>query len=268
MSWRTGAPAWLHGDLRMRAILTYHSIDGSGSPISVDGGTFQGHMEWLAEGPVRVMSLGDLMSDPGGEDAVAITFDDGFVNLETEAAPVLADHGFTATVYVVSEHAGGTNAWGGKEQPGIPVLPLLDWEGVGRMMELGLSVGAHTRTHSALTQMGTAQLDDEITGSGDRILERTGTRPSSFAYPYGAWNREAAERVAASYAWGVTTGLRTLREDAADPPSLLPRLDAFYFRRPGQLEAWGSPGFRWRLRARAGARRMREVMKPAGGRRQ
>lgn len=222
-------------------------------------------MKWLSGGPVRVMALEDLVSDPGGEDAVAITFDDAFVNLETEAVPVLSGYGFTANFYVVTDHAGRTNSWGGKAQPGIPVLPLLDWEGVGRVMETGLGVGAHTRRHAMLPGLNPAELDDEISGSAERIAEQTGKRPTSFAYPYGAWNREVAERVAASYDWGMTTELRTLREDPVDNQALLPRLDAFYFRRPGQLEAWGTAGFRWRLRARAGARRIREAVMPAGG---
>lgn len=265
MWWRTSAPAWPRGESPVRAILMYHSIDSSGSPISVDARTFRSHMEWLARSQVRVMELGKLLGEPGDGDAVAITFDDGFVNLETEAAPVLADYGFPATVYVVTDHAGGTNAWGGKAQRGIPVIQLLDWEGVGRMMELGFTVGAHTRTHPALSRVGAAQLEDEVGGSGERILEQTGVRPDSFAYPYGAWNRAAADAVARSYAWGVTTDLRPLRDEPDQSPALLPRLDAFYFQRPGQLEAWGTTGFRWRLRARAGARRIRETLKPAAG---
>ena len=38
----------------MRAILTYHSIDESGSPISVDPDAFRRHVRWLASGRVRV----------------------------------------------------------------------------------------------------------------------------------------------------------------------------------------------------------------------
>ena len=62
----------------MRAILTYHSIDPSGSPISVSPAAFRRHIEWLASGRVRVVRLEELMRLPAGEDAVALTFDDGF----------------------------------------------------------------------------------------------------------------------------------------------------------------------------------------------
>ena len=53
----------------MRAILTYHTIDDSGSPISVSPAVFQTQVQWLAEGPVRVLSLEDLVSASPEDDA-------------------------------------------------------------------------------------------------------------------------------------------------------------------------------------------------------
>ncbi len=248
----------------MRAILMYHSIDATGSPISVDPATFRAHVAWLARGPVRVLSVAALAAAREDEDAVALTFDDGFASLETEAAPLLADHELPATVYVVPGAVGGTNAWGGRDAPGIPTLPLLDWDGIGRVRENGMEVGAHTRTHRRLPGLPGAALEDEVAGSGEAIAAATGARPATFAYPYGAYDGAAARSVAAHYEWGVTTDLRPL--GARDDAALLPRLDAWYFRRPGRLEAWGSARFRWRLRARGAARRVRETFRPAGGR--
>jgi len=64
----------------MRAILTYHSIDESGSVISVSESVFRGHVTWLARSAVRVVSIDTLMHLPADANAVALTFDDGFVN--------------------------------------------------------------------------------------------------------------------------------------------------------------------------------------------
>jgi hypothetical protein len=61
----------------MRAVLTYHSIDESGSVVSVPEAAFRSHVEWLASGAVRVVPLEELLSMDDGVDAVAITFDDG-----------------------------------------------------------------------------------------------------------------------------------------------------------------------------------------------
>ncbi|HEX4934164.1 MAG TPA: polysaccharide deacetylase family protein, partial [Gemmatimonadaceae bacterium] len=165
----------------MRAILTYHSIDGSGSPISVSPSTFRAHVRWLASGSVRVLPLDRLLQADDREDAVAITFDDGFENFATEGAALLAEHGLPSTVFVVPDHVAGTNAWGGRSAPGIPTLPLMSWPTLARMAQMGVTLGAHTRRHRDLTRVRGAALEDEVAGCVERMAVETGRRPSSFA---------------------------------------------------------------------------------------
>src|SRR5581483_6893264 len=80
----------------MRAILTYHSIDESGSVISVGRETFAAQAAWLASGRVRVTTVDELLALPPDADAVALTFDDGFQNFADTAVPVLERHGLRA----------------------------------------------------------------------------------------------------------------------------------------------------------------------------
>lgn len=236
----------------MRAILTYHSIDPSGSVISVDEVTFRRHAEWLAESPTPVVEVDELLSLPAHENAVAVVFDDAFENFETTAWPLMRDLGLPATVFVVTRQVGGTNAWHGQEDPIIPTLPLMDWDAVGRMAAEGVTIGSHTRSHPRLDQMDDARLEDEVRGAADDLEARLGVRPSGFAYPYGDFDARAESAVSATHAWACSAELATL---GANPPvHRLPRLDAFYYRRPGQLEAWGTRTFRARLSVRRAAR--------------
>ncbi len=242
----------------MRAILTYHSIDPSGSPISVAPEEFRGHVRWLASGAVRVVPLAELLAVPEGQDAVALTFDDGFANFGAIAAPLLRDRALPATVFVVAGHVGGSNAWGGRPDARVPTLPLLDWEGLGRLREWGVTLGAHTRTHPHLTRLSAAGRADELHGALETIRERTGRAPDQFAYPYGDLDAGVVEAVRSLYRLAVTTELRALRgsEDAVR----LPRLDMFYWRAPGRLEGWGSAPFNRTLWLRAQARRVRGAL--------
>lgn len=239
----------------------YHSIDDSGSPISVGRDAFGAHVKWLAGGRVRVAPLEEVMTGDPSEDVVALTFDDAFANFATEAAPLLADQGLPVTLFVVSDRVGMTNAWGGYQAPGIPTLPLLDWSALGRLVESGVTLGGHTRTHPKLSGMDRSALHEEIAGSAERIKAECGVQPGAFAYPYGAFDEAAAEVVAASYRIGCTTELRVI--DQADRSHLLPRLDMYYFQREGRLEAWGNRSFHWRLLIRARARAIRQALKPA-----
>jgi len=242
----------------MRAILTYHSIDESGSPISVSADAFRAHVAFLASGKVRVVPLRDLPELPHELDAVALTFDDGFANFEAIVLPELLEHGLSATVFVVADHVGGMNDWSGSRQVGIPHLGLMNWYSLSRAAEQGIEIGAHSRRHYDLTTLAAGELDDEVSGCANRLTKELGARPSSFAYPYGRVNESVANRVSNHFDRACTTEFRPL--DRADHRSRLPRLDAYYFRRAGQLEGWGSPAFRRRLWLRAQGRRVKSVM--------
>jgi peptidoglycan/xylan/chitin deacetylase (PgdA/CDA1 family) len=247
----------------VRAILTYHSVDPSGSPVSVAEETFARHVRFLAAGDVRVVPLGDLTGGGDAEDAVALTFDDGFANFATTAWPLLRGAGLPATVYLVTEHVGGDNSWGGRAQPGIPELPLMDWDAVGRLAEEGVDFGAHSRTHPHLPGLDAARLEDEVLGCRERIAKATGRAPSSFCYPYGDVDERAVAAVRAAYATACTTELRWLRP--GDDAHRLPRLDAFYLQAPGRLEAYGSRPFARHVTFRALLRRVRAGARRALG---
>jgi peptidoglycan/xylan/chitin deacetylase (PgdA/CDA1 family) len=242
----------------VRAILMYHSLDPSGSPISLDPKVFLQHVKFLAGGSVQVVPLERLPDLPGDQDAVAVTFDDGFRNFATEAAPALRDAGLPVTLFVVSDHL-GTNDWGGHPAPGIPTLPLLDWVELGRLTELGVTLGAHTRHHPRLSRLDSSRLEDEIGGSAGKIRDETGQAPRTFAYPYGDFSPEAVAVTSRHYGMACTTELRPIGTE--ERMYLLPRLDMFYYREPGTLEAWGTPRFRRRLAWRAAARRVRQAFR-------
>lgn len=240
----------------MRAILMYHSVDASGSPISITRDQLAAHVGWLAGGAVRVVPLSALPDAEG--DAVALTFDDAFANFASDAWPLLKAAGLPVTLFVVSGFAGRTNNWSGTGGGGMPELPLLDWDALGRLAGEGVEIGAHTQSHPKLTRTTDAQLGDEIAGSADAIAARLGRRPTSFAYPYGDVDDRVAAAAGRTFARAVTTELAV-----CEPPLAahrLPRLDAFYFREAGLLEAWGTPAFRRRLAWRNLARRARAAV--------
>jgi peptidoglycan/xylan/chitin deacetylase (PgdA/CDA1 family) len=266
MSWPSNERSWPrheHGSLFssllgcvVRAILTYHSIDESGSVISLPEPVFRRHADWLGSGAVRVTGVEELLTLDPQENAVAITFDDGFENFGSTAWPILQDHGLTATVFVVADHVGRTNTWGGETDAAIPELPLLDWDRLAGLADEGVELGSHTRRHPRLTALDAERLEDEIAGSAEAIERNTGVHPAGFAYPYGALDRTSREAVQDTYAWACTTELMWL--PAGVRPHLLPRLDSYYYREASLIERWGSNAFRRHLRLRGSAPRLRE----------
>ena len=98
----------------MRAILMYHSIDPSGSVISVGTDEFRRHADWLAAGHVNVVSIDRLLELEDEDEGVAITFDDAIDNFGSVAWPILRERELPATVFVVPGHVGESNRWGGR----------------------------------------------------------------------------------------------------------------------------------------------------------
>ena len=239
----------------MRAILTYHSIDPSGSPISCHPDAFDRHIAWLTSGRLRVTTIETLLTLPPSADAVALTFDDAFVNFRDVAVPRLRAHDLPATLFVVADRAGSTNDWSGRRDPAIPQLPLLDWDSLARLAGQGVTLGSHTRTHPDLTTIDRALLGDEIHGAADIIERRTGCRPDTFAYPYGRVDAYTSRVVSSVFSCACTTEFRPLGR--VEDPALLPRLDMYYFQRFDGLEARGTRPFTTRITVRRALRRAR-----------
>lgn len=248
----------------MKAILTYHSIDASGSRISLSPGAFRGHIQHLLASNVRIVSIEALLADrmaPG--DAAALTFDDGYASVAREAAPVLEEHGLPATVFVVTGRVGTTNEWDLDGRSGVPQLPLLDWPALGRLAERGLTIASHTRTHPRLPALSPMQVDDEVGGASRDLTERLGRAPRGFAYPYGLVSAPVRSAAGRWHPWAVSAAFREL---AADDPLELPRIDMWYFATPGLFERWGTASFRRWIRRRHRLRQMRSAVFRLAGR--
>jgi peptidoglycan/xylan/chitin deacetylase (PgdA/CDA1 family) len=240
----------------VRAILTYHSIDNSGSAISMTEATLRSHVKWLASGKVQVTPLEHLPRVPADTHAVAVTFDDGFQNFADVAWPLLKQHGMPVTLFVVTQRVGANNAWDGKDEPGIPTLPLMTWDTIRRLVDQGLTLGSHGRTHAHLPGLDDAALAEEVAGSADEIHRAISVRPSGFCFPFGEFDERSVALARAHYDLAVTTYLATI----PNYPDVhcLPRLDAYYYRDGvGRLERWGSGSFARYVAIRRFARSVR-----------
>lgn len=217
------------------AILTYHSLDETGSVISVRPDVFRAQMQFLAESHTPVVGLDEIQGVPG---AVAITFDDGFHNFYEHAFPLLLQYGFPATVFVIPGYSGKRNNWPSQPSIGIPCLNLMDWEQLGEISQKGISLGAHTMTHPPMTQITQQQLESELWHSRSEIEKRTGSVVSAFSYPYGDFNEAVCRHTGQHFRIACTTTL-----DYVTPVSdrlTLPRLDMYYLQKNFWFERLGT----------------------------
>lgn len=243
------------------AILTYHSVDDTGSVLSTHPETLSRQMACLAELGYRGASLSEVVKQSQRlgrwpEHTVAITFDDGYENNLRVAEPILTRHGFTASIYLITGHVGGEHDWE-QPPPGLGRRSILDWAQVGELADAGWEVGAHTRTHPNLQKLHPEAAAQEIIGSREDIEERLSRPVETFAYPGGYLSDAATVVVEREFTAGCTAVLRRATDD--DPLHLLPRVDMYYLRDPERLRALAMSRLDGYLSFRRLGRRVRAV---------
>jgi len=212
-------------------ILTYHSIDDSGSIISTHPRKFRDQIQILRDKAFNIISLNNLLGlvrkkqTLPGRTAV-ITFDDGFRNFYLKAYPILQEFGFSATVFLVPAYIGKTSRWNSTFK-GMPVSDLLGWDEIKEMANRGIDFGAHSMTHQALAKLSLEEARQEIIKSKSVIEEHINHDVTIFCYPYGITNSQVKEIVQAEFqgACGTYMDFVGMGSDIYE----LPRIDMFYF---------------------------------------
>ncbi len=191
-----GAPA-APGDHAV--ILLYHHVSEDTPPsTSVTPGTFEDHLDYLADYEVVPLEqIVQALAGEGGEgtlppDAVAITFDDAYESVYTEALPRLEERGWPFTVFASTDYIDGN--YGG----------YMTWEQLRDAERRGATVGNHSRSHRHLIRRDPAESEKEwrervaadLRHAQSRLQEELESPLRYFAYPYGEFDR-GLEAVAA-----------------------------------------------------------------------
>jgi peptidoglycan/xylan/chitin deacetylase (PgdA/CDA1 family) len=207
-------------------ILCYHKIDTRFELgfTQIEPRVFRRQVEALARAGYRALGSAELLETlgtaPPGPAAV-FTFDDGYAGLARHAFPVLADHGFRALVFVISDYVGRDNSW--DVQYGWRRFAHLDWDDLAAWQDRGIEIHSHGATHARLTWLADAQVSDELERSREALTRRLGRVPCAFSYPYGSVNARVRGLVAqAGYRLGFAGPSQTGRD-----PLALPRLPVY-----------------------------------------
>ncbi|HEY3206922.1 MAG TPA: polysaccharide deacetylase family protein [Gaiellaceae bacterium] len=232
---RAQSTVWLLRSRRRHApdgirILFYHRVSDDRDELAVTRGNFRLQMDYLAGEGYRVIDVLEAATllDAGDppEKTVALSFDDGYRDVAEHAAPLLAQYGFRATVFVAPGVTDGTAsfAWY-RQQP-----PLLGWDEIKALdADSALGFEAHSLTHPNLLELSDEDARREISGSKLALEERLGRAVTAFSYPAGLFGpreqklvAEAGFRVAVSCEPGVNEpgterlALRRRQIDARD----------------------------------------------------
>lgn len=171
-------------------ILMYHRFGESDYPsTNVTLEQFEQHLEMLKEGPYEVMALQDIVSAlEAGEilpdRTVAITIDDAYRSVFTQAWPRLRQAGFPFTLFVATDVLDRETA------------PYMTWDQLRELASSDLvTIGHQTASHPSMPQQSLERNEEEIRRANARFEKELDQVPTLFSYPYGESSKAVQQLV-------------------------------------------------------------------------
>lgn len=135
---------------------------------------------------------------------VSLTFDDGWKSTYENGLPLLDEHGFKSTMYIIS---------GKVNTPGY----MTDND-IAKLIKDGQEIGSHTISHPHLTKLSNSDLEHELKDSKEALQSKFGSSVANdFASPYGEYNNHVIEQIAKYYSSHRSTVSGFNEKDGFDP---------------------------------------------------
>jgi peptidoglycan/xylan/chitin deacetylase (PgdA/CDA1 family) len=187
-------------------VLMYHHVDANTpAATSISPAVFREQIEFLEREDVHVMPLLDLLDalaagESVPENSIAISFDDGYRSVLTEALPLLEARGWPFTVFVNTEAIdAGYRGY-------------LGWDDLRLLGEKGATIGNHSVTHAHLVRRSADETESdwrrrvsgEIVQANERLRAEVGEYlVPVFAYPYGEYTLDVKSIVREQGLYGM-----------------------------------------------------------------
>ncbi len=183
-------------------ILVYHHVsESTPASTSVTPDIFESHLDYLERNNYNVISLTEVAEAlrdrrPLPNRSVAITFDDGYESILSEAMPRIAKRKWPFTVFV-STAAIDHNYAG-----------FMSWEDLRQIETMGGTIANHSVTHDHLLRRQTlesntawrARISDDIQTAQAKLENELDHPARLFAWPYGEFDADL-EKLAADLSY-------------------------------------------------------------------
>ena len=178
----------VHGYQMRTPILLYHHVNVLPAHMSkamrrwsMSPDQFKAQLDWVSTHGFHTITMEELIGHLKHRLAlpykpIVLSFDDGLKEHYSVVYPILKEHHFVATFFIITGSVGHS--------------AFMDWKQIRQMSADGMDIEAHTLTHPDLAILPYQQAQDEIVGS-KRILERHLNKSVTvLAYPYGCYNED------------------------------------------------------------------------------
>ncbi|GAA0381656.1 polysaccharide deacetylase family protein [Paenibacillus motobuensis] len=222
------------------AVLMYHDLDDiPQEPQILPVSTFEKHMELLKTNDFHVISMEEYANfmQKGAsipDNAVLLTFDDGYVSFYTKAFPILRKYGYTATNFIIVSAV--------DNQTG---RPKITWDQMREMKGYGMSFFSHTYDSHQYAEINAegvespmlssplymkdkqrAESEDEyiqrithdLSMAEQRLKKELGNAYGILAFPYGVYNKHVLavlNKLDVKLSFTIKEGMTSLKDSIA-----------------------------------------------------
>ncbi|HCY18561.1 MAG: hypothetical protein A2X87_00700 [Deltaproteobacteria bacterium GWC2_42_51] len=202
--------------MRPIPVFMYHHVNpNKDDMVTVVPDIFEAQMKFLAETGCRTLSADELVKSISGnmetaKKAVAITFDDGYLDNYQYAFPILKRYNIKAIIFIVVAWVEAASKGQGARGKGQEIiLPshhegkefiaagrvdkvVVNWDMVKEMKESGLiEFYSHTMSHRRCAELPPEELSKELGDSKNIIEEKLDKTCSYLCWPKGSYNEDA-----------------------------------------------------------------------------
>jgi len=184
-------------------ILQYHHVsDTSPKSTSITPAQFEVHLRYLEEHSFNVVPLSKIMEkiktqQPLKNKTVAITFDDAYIDVLTQAKPLLDKYNYPYTIFVnpaIISRNSDIKITNSIDKNKVPLY--LSWTQLKALGNEGVIIANHGFEHDSMTRITNdltqaqwlAKQTELLLQSEEIIKDKTGQSWQYFAYPYGEYN--------------------------------------------------------------------------------
>ncbi len=196
-AWRAGARGLLAP--RITVVLFHRITDEVRDNLTVGIAQFDRQMALLRR-HCQPISLHEVLADAPvprtGKPLVAVTFDDGYLDNHSHAAPILLRHGIPAAFFVSTGIVHTTRPFPHDVRRGNAPIPTMNWDQIRQLREWGFTVGSHSVNHIDCAAESEDTVRQELLQSKADLKREIDLDAPIFAYPYGGRQHMSAPRLA------------------------------------------------------------------------
>ena len=196
--WRLGARAAFAPRV---TVLLYHRVsDEARDNLTVGLGQFERHVALIRRHchPVSIEEVVSWERVPRSKKPlVCITFDDGYLDNYTHAAPILERYRVPAAFFVSTGIVASDLRFPHDVRRGNPPIPVMQWDQLRALRARGFTIGSHSVSHIDCAGEPEEKVWRELVQSGTDLQRELGLRKEEviFAYPYGGRQHMTPERL-------------------------------------------------------------------------